>query len=192
VVIGLVVAPAVALRRDGHDDTAAIRDEPAATSTTSRPTTTTTVAITTTSAPTTSATHAPTTSRPSAPSTTISPRAVPGAVTVIHAEYGAGSGEITVQWDAVAGATGYRVLRSDAGSGPFAVAADYDVATGHATRVEDHITVWHPTDQGWLQYIEYGESRVRWFYVVAYNAAGDAPPSAVVSASSPQQGSGPT
>jgi hypothetical protein len=67
--------------------------------------------------------------------------------------------------------------------GPFAVAADYDVASGHATTVEDGITVWSPSGSPWIEYIEYGEALVRWFYVVAFNAAGDAPPSAVVSGS---------
>jgi hypothetical protein len=185
--IGLVAATAVALSGDGREDTAAIQDESTMSSTTSTPTTTTTAVPTTTAPPTTTGTaHATTTTRPPATTTAASPGVVPEAVTVIEAMSGGGSGEIEVQWDAVTGATGYRVLRSAAGGGPFAVVADYDMATGHATTFDDHITVWHPSDQGWLQYVEYGDApRTRWFCVVAYNDAGDAPPSAVVSGSPP-------
>jgi hypothetical protein len=182
VVLGLVTATAVALTRNGADTTEVVQDDPAASSTTSTPTT---LATTTTTAPTTTDGPAVTTTTRPAPPTAPAPGPVPGAVTVIRGGPGGGSGEIMVEWDAVAGATGYRVLRSDTAGGPYAVAADYDVATGHATTADDGIFVWSPTGSSHFQYIEVGEERVRWFQVVAYNAAGDAPPSAAVSGSPP-------
>jgi hypothetical protein len=187
VVVALVAATAIALTGDGGDDTVAIGDDPPATSTTSAPTTTTTTITTTTAPPTTAA---PTTTRPPAVTTTRPPATVPsgpvpGAVTVTYSGSGGGSGEIMVQWDPVAGATGYRILRSSSAGGAFAVVADFDATTGHVTTVEDGITVWAASDIPLVQYIEYGELRTRWFQVVAYNANGDGPPSATVSGSSP-------
>jgi hypothetical protein len=141
-VLGAAAASAVALTRDGGDRTEAVRDTVVESSTTSTPTTLAT--STTTTAPTTSDTAAvPTTTR-AAPTTTLPPAAIPGAVTVIRTRPGGGSGEIVVQWDAVGGATGYRVLRSGGADGPYAVIADHDVATRRTTAAEDGITVWSP------------------------------------------------
>jgi hypothetical protein len=175
---------------DGGDDTVAIGDDPPATTTTSAPTTTTTTITTTTAPPTTAApttTRPPavTTTRPPATTTTVPPGPVPGAVTVIWSLRGAGSGEIEVLWEPVEGATGYRILRSSSDGGPFAVVADFDITTGHVTKVEDGIVVWAASDIPLVQYIEAGGPRVRWFQVVAYNANGDAPPSVTVSGSPP-------
>jgi hypothetical protein len=192
--LGLVAATAVALIRDSGEQTDVVLDDPAGSSTTSTPTT---VASTTTVAPTSTSTPAVTTTPP-APTPPPAAGPVPGAVTVIRGGPG-GSGEIVVQWDAIAGATGYRVLRSDAAGGPYAVVADFDVTTGRATAADDGVTVWssqhsylpdrgplgQPDSSPWFQYVEVGEPRVRWFQVVAYNAAGDAPPSAAVSGSPP-------
>jgi len=182
VVLALVAATVVAVTGEGDDKTEVAGDEPAASTTTS---TSTTVATTTTMAPTTTDSPAATTTTRPAPTTTPAPGPVPGAVAVVRAGPGGGSGEIMVEWEAVAGATGYRVLRSEAAGGPYAVIADYDVATGHATTTEEGIYVGSPTGTSYYQYVEYGEARVRWFQVVAYNAAGDAPPSAAVSGSPP-------
>ena len=88
------------------------------------------------------------------------------------------------KWDRVEGATGYRVLRSNSAGGPFAVVADFDATPGQTLRFEGGITVWTPIGYPWIEYIEYGEARTRWFQVIAYNANGDAPPSVTVSGSS--------
>ena len=104
---------------------------------------------------------------------------------MIHAGPSAGSGEIEVQWDRVEGATGYRVLRSSSAGGAFAVVADFDATPGQTLRFEGGITVLTPIGYPWIEYIEYGESRTRWFQVIAYNANGDGPPSVTVSGSFP-------
>ena len=188
-VVGLMMlgaaAAAVALTRDGGDTTEAVQDTAVESSTTSTPTTPA-PSTTTTTAPTTSDTAAVTTTTRPAPTTTPPPAAVPGAVTVIRAGPGGGSGEIVVHWDAVAGATGYRVLESGGAGGPYAVVADHDVATRQTTAAaEDGITVWSPDGSPWFEYIEVGEPRVRWFQVVAYNDAGAATPSIAASGSPP-------
>jgi hypothetical protein len=101
-----------------------------------------------------------------------------------------------VRWDAVANATGYRVQRADAAGGPFTVNADLNITTGKATAGSDVVNLlsekysYKPANAGiaapdtspWFEYVETvttGATR-RYFRVAAYNANGDAPPSAVV------------
>ena len=121
---------------------------------------------------------------------------VPNAVDVISAGPSAGSGEVGLRWNAVANATGYRVLRATTSSGPFVVNADFDVTTGKATAGTDVINIWSehysykPTRGAFVppdasprfEYIEIvsGGTVRRYFRVVAYNTSGDAPASIVV------------
>jgi hypothetical protein len=123
----------------------------------------------------------------------------PGAVTVLHAGPGGGSGEIALDWNAVPTATGYRVLRSEAAGGPFGVVADFDVTTGRVSAADDVVNIWsaqhsyvparntlnRPDRSPWFQYVEVSRTGERCFRVVAYNAAGNGPASAVVCGSPP-------
>ena len=157
-------------------------------------------ASTTTTAPasTSTTTSGPTsTSTATTASTTSTTRsAVPNAVAVVSAGPSAGSGEIGLRWNAVANASGYRVMRADAASGPFTVSADFDVTTGKTNAGADVTNVWseqfsykpvrsalaRPDTSPRFEYVEIvsgGVSR-RYFRVVAYNAGGDAPASVVV------------
>lgn len=127
------------------------------------------------------------------------PDPVPGPVTVISAHSGGGSGEVALDWNAVEGATGYRVLRSDTASGPFDVFADIDIVTGAATAADEVVNIWSqqhsyipagspltsPDQSPWFQLVEVGGSGERCYRVVAYNAAGDAPASSVACGSPP-------
>lgn len=155
-------------------------------------TTTSTSASTSTSTSTT----APATTTTVSSSTTMPVGAVPGVV-VVRALPPGGSGERVLEWDAVAGATGYRVLRSDAQDGQFVTVAELDITTGAATAEDEVVNIWSqqhsyvpprdgfdgPDLSPWFQYVEYGGSGERCFQVIAFNAAGDAPPSEVVCAS---------
>ena len=121
---------------------------------------------------------------------------VPKAVDVISAGPSAGSGEVTLRWNAVANATGYRVLRATTSSGPFAVNADFDITTGKTTAGADVINIWSdqysykptrsafalPDSSPRFEYIETLSGGIlrRYFRVVAYNANGEAPASVVV------------
>ncbi len=89
-VFGVVVGVVIALLASGGDD--------ATDATTTSSSTTITVATTATTAP-------PTTT------TTVAPTA-PGQVLNLTAGAGGGSGEVSLQWDAVEGAAEYRVYRS--------------------------------------------------------------------------------
>jgi hypothetical protein len=123
----------------------------------------------------------------------------PGAITVVRAGPGGGSGEIVLDWDAVPAATGYRVLRSEAAGGPFEVVADFDVTTGRVSAADDVVNIWSaqhsyvpargtldgPDRSPWFQYVEVSRTGERCFRVVAYNAAGDGPAS-VVACGSPR------
>jgi hypothetical protein len=125
--------------------------------------------------------------------TTAQQGAVPGAVTGLTAGPGGGSGEITVRWDAVARATGFRVLRSDTAAGPFDVAANFDITTGTTTAAPDVVNIWSaqhsyvpsqgtldgPDQSPWFEYVEYSGAPQRCYRVIAYNASGDGPASAV-------------
>lgn len=133
-------------------------------------------------------------------STTATPSgSVPGPVTVVQAYPGGGSGEVVLDWDAVAGATGYRVLRARCPGGRFRRVADIDITTGRATAAPDVVNIWSaqhsyipsggtlpaPDSSPWFQYVDVGWSGQRCYRVVAYNAAGAAPPSVVTCASPP-------
>lgn len=158
--------------------------------TTERSTTTAPPTAASTTVPATTAAGAPTTAAP-----TTAPGVIPpGPVTVVSAATGGGSGEVVVDWNAVVGATGYRVLRSGAAEGPYGVAADVDVITGGVTADPDVATIWSdqrsylhpgvpppasPDTSPWFQLVNLGDGQ-RCFQVVAYNAGGDAPPSPVV------------
>jgi len=122
--------------------------------------------------------------------------AVPLAVEVISAGPSAGSGEISVRWNAVVNATGYRVLRANTSSGPFSVNADIDITTGKTTAGTDVTNIWSqqysykPTHSAFagpdssprFEYIEIVSGGIvrRYFAVVAYNTNGEAPASVVV------------
>jgi hypothetical protein len=164
--------------------------------TTTDSSTTSTRPATTSTAPTTTSTA---TTAPALASTTSAPQPVPPAVTVVTAGPAGGSGEVAVDWEAVAGATGYRVARSTSPSGPFAVTADLNLAAGAITVAADVVNVWspgaanyHPTYEvvpgapppDEFQYVDSGGT-ARYYQVVAYNAAGDGPPSVVVCGAPP-------
>jgi hypothetical protein len=125
---------------------------------------------------------------------------VPVAVTAITARPGGGSGEVAVTWGAVAGATGYRVSRSSAPSGPYSVSVDLNLATAEVTVADSVANVFSPGSAEYFpvltfqpgdplpndfEYIDLGGLEPRYFRVVAYNAAGDGPPSVVVCGSAP-------
>ena len=160
-------------------------------------------AATTTTASTSTTTAAPssstTTAAPSSATTTRA--AVPGAVEVVTAGPGGGSGEITLRWNAVANVTGYRVLRANAAGGPFTVDADVNITTGKATAATEVTNIFSsqrtyippgatataPDPSPRFEYVEVGGNVQHYFRVVAYNASGDAPASAVVCGSPPGQ-----
>ena len=92
----------------------------------------------------------------------------------------------------VADATGYRVLRSDTATGPTSLAAEFDVTTGAATAaagvlaIQSTQHIYFPRgepleapDESPQFYYTAFNPRPRCFRVIAFNAAGDAPPSAV-------------
>ena len=94
-----------------------------------------------------------------------------------------------VAWSVVALATGYRVSRATAADGPYATAADFDVATGSSTKASGVTNVYFASAQS-IGYIEVLSDTVttgprRYYRVTAYNAAGDAAPSAVVCGTPP-------
>jgi hypothetical protein len=150
------------------------------------PTTTTAPAPDPTTPTTTAPAPDPTTPPPPSPTATV---AAPGRVTGVHAGSGGGSGEIYVSWDTIPDATGYRVYRSTAASGPFVASASIDVATGK-TSIEfaggyEFIGIWAPSWGGF----EYDEavyvSGPGYFRVTAFNSGGEGPPSSVVCGSPP-------
>lgn len=161
--------------------------------------TTTTGESTTTERSTTTTSTSSTTTTPTTDTTTTTPSgAVPGAVTVVTAGPGGGSGEVELDWDAVAGATGYRVLRGAAVDGPFEIAADLDVTTGSTTAAPQVVNIFSeqhsylpsdgplaaPDPSPRFQYVDVTAGE-RCFQVIAYNAAGDGPASAVACGSPP-------
>jgi hypothetical protein len=117
---------------------------------------------------------------------------VPGAPTIIRVGPGGGSGEVELIWGAVPNATGYRVLRSNTADGPFEVAAEIDITTGTATAADDVVFVSSeehtyippgdpleaPDQSSQFTYIEFSFV-ARCFTVIAFNAKGDGPASAV-------------
>jgi hypothetical protein len=136
--------------------------------------------------PTPSVTPSPTESSPTPRETTSSPAPPvqeppkpPGAAAITRAGPGGGSGEIAVAWAPVAGATGYRVYRSESPDGPFVKAARFDVASGaktvEFTGAHEYITIWSAGD--YLEYVEAVSGVRAYFRVVALNAAGEGPAS---------------
>lgn len=108
---------------------------------------------------------------------------VPGQVTTVSAGPGGGSGEILVDWNTVADATGYRVYRSSSAGGPFVSSASVIVATG-VTTVEfggsyELIQMWPPSSDSY-EYVEVAGGARTYFRVVAFNTAGSGAKSAVV------------
>jgi hypothetical protein len=93
----------------------------------------------------------------------------------------------------VARATGYRVLRSATAGGRFVVIVDMNVTTGATTKAAGVTTIWSanhnygpggprlatPDTSPWFEVIDVGNDP-RWFKLVAYNAAGQGPASAVL------------
>jgi hypothetical protein len=122
---------------------------------------------------------------------------VPPAV-VAAASTGGGSGEVAVNWNAVPGATGYRVLRTNTAGRHPRLAADFNITTGHTTAAPNVVNIWSAehsylpdfgpltqVDQSpWFQYVDLGADR-RCYRVLAYNSAGAGPRSAVTCASPP-------
>lgn len=110
------------------------------------------------------------------------PPAPPGAVTITAFGPGGGSGEVYVSWDAVPGATGYRVYRSDSPDGPFVAAASFDVASGVSsdeyTGTHEYVGIWGADPS--FQYVEAIGGGVAYLLVVAFNAGGEGPASGPV------------
>lgn len=206
VVVGGVLVGAAHLAPPDHLAPVGTPSTPSAVpSTTSEatPSPTPSLAPTTLPAPTTVAPTAPAsppTTTSAAPPTHATPPpaapllAVPGVVTVLSSGPAGGSGEVQVTWAPTAVATGYRVYRSDAAAGPFALSASFDVATGRTTVAYvgsyESIQIWQP-QSGELQYVESIHGAVGYFRVSAVNAAGEGPLSGVV-CGAPQTGTLPT
>ena len=124
---------------------------------------------------------------------------MPPRVSVVTASPGGGSGEVMVDWNAVAGATGYRVERAPTATGSFTAVAVFDITTGTATVASDVVNLWStgysyvggsvggalPDRSPSFEYVEFPETTARCFRVVAVNAAGRAPASAVVCSGPP-------
>jgi hypothetical protein len=159
---------------------AACGDDGDASTTGTVPDTTTTSSTTTSTTTTTAPTTVPPTT---APTTTTTVAGAP--VTVLEARPGAGSGEIELVWDGVAGAVGYRVERADDPGGPFEESASLDMVTGATSTGDGVVFVSPPRNDQPFIYVEFGEARRRYLRVVAVHPAGDAAPSAVVCGAPP-------
>jgi hypothetical protein len=119
------------------------------------------------------------------------PGSVPGSVTPV-AKSGGGSGEVVVDWTAVPGATGYRIFRTNADGGQPRIVADLNITTGRTTAAPEVVNIWSadhsyvpgsrprtsPDPSPWFQYVDVGEGR-RCYRMLAYNAAGNGPLSAI-------------
>lgn len=122
-----------------------------------------------------------------------------GAVTVLEARPGGGSGEIVLTWEGVAGATGYQVVRASSSTGPFTEAAAFDTTTGTATAATDVVNLLSdehsyvpsagaltsPDPSTHFEYVEASGAPTRCFRVVAVGPDGTGPESAVVCGSPP-------
>lgn len=156
-------------------------------------TTTAAPAASTTVPPATTISPATTSAPPTSPATTAVGQ-VPRPVTVVTASPGGGAGEVTVDWNAVDGATGYRVDRASSATSTFETVAEFDITTGHATVAAGVVNLWStgytyvpatpdgslPDRSASFQYVEYPVSDVRCYRVFAVNVAGRSPASAVV------------
>lgn len=183
--IGCIVAIAVAL---WWSDGGPAEDPSVTTTTTEAPSSSTTSTTVTTTGSSTST---------STTTTTLAP--VPPAVVVVEASAGAGSGEVTLDWDAVPGATGYRIRRAGTVAGPFVEVADVDVTTGATTAEDEVVNLWSaahsyipsdgpleaPDPSPSFQYVEGSAAAPRCYQVVAYNLSGSAAPSTAVCGSPP-------
>jgi hypothetical protein len=130
---GVLVGAIIAILASGGDDK---KDEP----------TTTTSSTTTTSTSTTSTTQPPTTT-----TTQLQP---PGQVENLQAGPGGGSGEVSLQWNGVPGATSYRIYRTD--------------TEGTSGSLISEVNTTSYTDTPGAK---------RWYRVAAVNAAGEGPKS---------------
>ena len=174
---------------------------PTATATASQTATATATGDPTAPAPTTAE---PSTAPPPDPTSTSPPKTTtpppsetapvpaPGQITVIKGWAGGGSGEISVTWQQIPDATGYRVYRSESPDGPFAASAWLDVTTG-ATTIEfprdyEFITMASLVAvDGWdFAYTEstYAVGPI-YFRVTGFDAGGEGPPSPVVCGTPP-------
>jgi hypothetical protein len=180
---------------EAGDDTTTSTSDDVTTTTSSTTTSITSTTTTTTAAPTTTITAAP---PPSTTSTTGGPP--PAAVTVVRAITGAGSGEVEVRWDAVPGATGYRVVKALSSGGPFTAVAEFDITTGAETHGPTVHNIWSeqhsylparepltaPDPSPWFLVVDVSGEPNRCFQVITLNDFGAAPPSAVVCGSPPE------
>lgn len=130
--------------------------------------------VSTTVAETTTTVAAATTVPPTTPATP-APGPVPGAVTITYAGFGGGSGETEVHWNAVSGATGYKVYRGPAAGGPFTLMAVLDVATGDTTLHSGVLAMGpNPSEPGGFLYLDFDQTGI-YVRVRAYNANGQGP-----------------
>jgi hypothetical protein len=105
---------------------------------------------------------------------------------------------VQLDWTAVPGATGYRILRAG-GDGTEVVVADLDVVTGDATAAPDVVGVWSDA-HGYVpagaplaaadgstafHLVDVGAAAPRCYRVVAHGPGGDATPSATACVSPP-------
>lgn len=162
--------------------------------TTTRPTTTVTSSTSAPAPTTTTRTTTRTTTTTALPKTTtkVPSGPVPGVV-VASAGSAGGSGEVQVEWNAVANATGYRVYRTDSAGHVTRLLADIDIVSGRVEAVSEVVNVWsaqhtYLPDRGPLagpdqsprfQFVDVGEPGARYYRIGAYNAAGSGPLSAV-------------
>lgn len=124
---------------------------------------------------------------------------VPAAVSVVHVRPGGGSGEVVVDWEAVQGATGYRVLRSTTVGAGATIVAELSVATGEVTVAPGVVNLYSdehsyvpagdpfegPDQSSSFWYVEVAGTGERCFRIVADNAAGGGVPSVVTCGSPP-------
>jgi hypothetical protein len=199
IVIGIsAVVGALVWGGDGEDTTTTAGS---GTATTAERSTTTVQSTTTSPSVSSTLTTAPatTTTAPSSTSTTARQITVPGIPSGVSARTGGGSGEVVLDWNAVPGAAGYRVLRSSSAGGPFGVVADVNVTIGATTAADDVVNIWSrqhsyvpqrgrldgPDRSASFQYVDVGGPGQRCYEVVAYNGAGAGPASAVACGSPP-------
>lgn len=131
----------------------------------------------------------PATSAPPTVTASTTSGIVPARVTEVRAGPGGGSGEVSVLWRGVPGATTYVVERAAAVTGPFARAGELDVATGAAERGPGVVNLYAVGDGTFVLVdvvTELTNGGVqRWYRVVARGPGGAAAPSPVVCGAPP-------